>query len=387
MKRRMMMAVLTNAAAVLLAVLAVAALLPGAARAQSAVDMDQAPVGAQAADEMAQAQLRLGQPAACRDTTPHRVTFVRVEPGVRLEVLDWGGADKPQTMVLLTGQGDNAHVFDQFAYQFTDDFHVIGITRRGFLPSSQPGHGYDVETRAHDDIAVLNALGIRKAIFVGHSLAGSELSRLGEAYRTRVEKLVYLDAVDLAERASASPFEPPGPDYTDADLKSLWAYQAALARFQAIRAPAPAFCKGVVFDASGAVLDSTTPDWVNPALAEGVKETVNPPVNWANIAVPRLGIFSLFTLEARQPWYWYLSDNDQDLFDQAWVPIVAWHEKTIGKFVANNPTPSLILPGAPHYVYMSHEAEVVRAMRQFLGLPVGDNQQLVPTTARKNKIP
>ena len=63
-------------------------------------------------------------------TSGHKVSFVAVEPGVRLEVLDWGG--KGQALVLLTGIGDNAHVFDEFAYQFTDRFHVIGITRRGF---------------------------------------------------------------------------------------------------------------------------------------------------------------------------------------------------------------------------------------------------------------
>ena len=72
-------------------------------------------------------------------------------------------------MVLVTGLGDNAHVYDQFAFQFTEDFRVIGITG-GFLPSSQPNDGYDVPTRAADDIAVLDAMGIEKAVFVGHSL-------------------------------------------------------------------------------------------------------------------------------------------------------------------------------------------------------------------------
>ena len=128
------------------------------------------------------------EPAAGRDTTPPTVKFVRVEPGVRLEVLDWGGEKNPRTMVLLTGLGDNAHVYDGFAYQFTDHFHVIGITRRGFVPSSQPDQGYDVPTRARDDIAVLDALGIQKATFVGHSLAGSELSKLGELYGHRVDR-------------------------------------------------------------------------------------------------------------------------------------------------------------------------------------------------------
>ena len=89
------------------------------------------------------------KPAACADKTPHRIRLVAVAPDVKLEVLDWGGSGT--AMVLLTGLGDNAHVFDQFAFQFTDDFHVIGITRRGFLPSSQPEDGYDVGTRAADD--------------------------------------------------------------------------------------------------------------------------------------------------------------------------------------------------------------------------------------------
>ena len=316
-----------------------------------------------------------GSPAACRDTTPHHVTFVEVAPGVQLEVLDWGGAHQPQTMVLLTGLGDNAHVYDQFAFQFTEDFHVIGITRRGFLPSSQPEEGYDVETRARDDIAVLDAFGISKATFVGHSLAGSELSKIGEVYPTRVEQLVYLDAADLAERFSPSRLEPPGAGslFTSATLTSLWTYQAASARFQALREPDPAVCIGVQFDANGAITGSTTPDWVSAKLLAGVAGSVNPPVHWANIEAPRLGIFALYTLEARQPWYWYLTSAEQAAFDEAWPPIVAWYQETIRKFADNNPVPPLLLPGAPHYVYINHEAEVVREMRQFFGLPVGGN--------------
>src|SRR5262249_10581354 len=108
---------------------------------------------------------------SCFDNAAHKVTFVTVEPEVQLEVLDWGGTGEP--LVLLTGMGDNAHVYDQFAYQFNDRFHVIGITRRGFGRSSQPAHGYDLDTRARDDIAVLDKLNIRQAVFVGHSVAGT----------------------------------------------------------------------------------------------------------------------------------------------------------------------------------------------------------------------
>ena len=56
---------------------------------------------------------------------------------MKLEVLDWGGAKRPDTLVLPAGFGDNGYVFDGFAYQFTDYFHVIGIARHRF-PSVQP---------------------------------------------------------------------------------------------------------------------------------------------------------------------------------------------------------------------------------------------------------
>jgi pimeloyl-ACP methyl ester carboxylesterase len=357
------------------AAVTVTLLLTFSASSWGQTSLDNAPVGSQAADEAARARGGPAQPAACRDTTPHKVTFVEVEPGVRLEVVDWGGAHKPYTMVLLTGLGDNAHVYDQFAFQFTDYFQVIGITSRGFLPSSQPEKGYDVDTRARDDIAVLDALGISEATFAGHSLSGSELSKIGEVYKNRVDKLVYLDAADLAECFFPSRPEPPGPEslFTSATLKSLWTYQAASARFVALRKPDPAVCKGVQFDANGAIIDSTTPDWVTTKLLQGIAGSANPPVNWANIDAPRLGIFALFTIEARQPWYWYLNSAEQAEFDEAWRPIVAWHRDTIRKFADNNPIPLLILPGAPHYVYINHETEVVREMRKFLGLPVGGN--------------
>jgi hypothetical protein len=49
------------------------------------------------------------KPAACVETTPYEaVKFVTVAPGVKLEVLDWGGSG--EVMVLLTGLGDNARL-------------------------------------------------------------------------------------------------------------------------------------------------------------------------------------------------------------------------------------------------------------------------------------
>ena len=304
------------------------------------------------------------KPAVCEDHTPHEVRFVKVAPGVKLEVLDFGGSG--DAMVLLTGIGDNAHVWDDFAYQFTDFFRVIGITRRGFGASDKPPGGYDVRTRAHDDIAVLDALGIDKAVFVGHSIAGSELSQLGLAHPRRVDKLVYLDALDRAE-VPREELELPPPPFTDDDSSSLRAFQAALARLQGNREPNAAFCNTLLFNRSGRIVDNVTPEEIRAKVfAEASKP---PPTTWRKIRAPRLGIFALFTREARQAYYWYLSPAEQAEFDAAWGPIVDWDRRTIGRFAEENSANTFLLPNAPHYIYISNEAEVVRWMRDFLGIP------------------
>lgn len=129
------------------------------------------------------------------DSSKHTVQFVTVEPSVKLEVLDWGGTGRP--MVLLTGLGNNAHVFDGFAEKLASKYHVYGITRRGFGMSDTPqvsGDAYSANRLADDVLAVIDKLGLQKPVLIGHSIAGEELSSIGSRFPTRVAGLVYLDA-------------------------------------------------------------------------------------------------------------------------------------------------------------------------------------------------
>lgn len=71
------------------------------------------------------------------DTSGHRVSFITVEPGVQLEVLDWGGTG--ETLVLLAGLGDNAHVFDQFAYQLMVGSQIWTLDRQAALSAGRQG--------------------------------------------------------------------------------------------------------------------------------------------------------------------------------------------------------------------------------------------------------
>src|ERR1700686_3976109 len=93
------------------------------------------------------------QESTWRDPSKHGVQFIAVEDGVRLEVLDWGGSGKP--LVLLTGSGNTAHVFDEFAGKLIPLAHVYGITRRGFGASSHPESGYTDQRLADDVLHVL----------------------------------------------------------------------------------------------------------------------------------------------------------------------------------------------------------------------------------------
>jgi len=91
-------------------------------------------------------------PAPWHDPSPHTVQFVAVDDNVKLEVLDWGGSGR--NLVLLTGQGNTAHVFDDFAPKLTSEYHVYGITRRGYGSSSAPASGYSADRLADDVLAV-----------------------------------------------------------------------------------------------------------------------------------------------------------------------------------------------------------------------------------------
>jgi non-heme chloroperoxidase len=133
--------------------------------------------------------------AQWHDPSPHKVQFVTVDKDVKLEVLDWGGTGRP--IVLLAGNGNTAHVFDDFAPKLTSEYHVYGITRRGFGASSAPAFdatNYSADRLGDDVLAVMDALKIDKPVLVGHSLAGEEMTSVADRHPGRVAGLVYLEA-------------------------------------------------------------------------------------------------------------------------------------------------------------------------------------------------
>jgi non-heme chloroperoxidase len=120
--------------------------------------------------------------------------FITVEPNVELEVVDFGGTGRP--LVLLAGWNTTAHVYTRFSTKLTPEYHVYGITRRGFGLSSAPAptSGYTAKRLGDDVVAIIDALKLVRPILAGASFAGEELSSVATFHPDKIAGLIYLDA-------------------------------------------------------------------------------------------------------------------------------------------------------------------------------------------------
>ncbi len=302
--------------------------------------------------------------SAWADRPGHRVRTVSVEDGVRLEVLDWGGTGEP--LVLLAGLGNTAHVFDDFAPRFRDHYHVLGITRRGFGASSHPDSGYDSATRARDVVAVLDSLRIRRAILVGHSLAGDELSHVAVEHPGRVRALLYLDAGFSYDRdsMSASPPYPPQavPRIMAADSASVARFEQYVYRRYGVTLPRDELFQIAHFSQSGRLA-------AFPVLGAygNVLQAVQP-VDLRRIQAPALAIWASYRSGAQRfPGYASFDSVNRSMADQYASAYTTDRAKEIEQFRAEvRRGETLELPGANHYAFISNASQVERALRAFL---------------------
>jgi pimeloyl-ACP methyl ester carboxylesterase len=76
----------------------------------------------------------------------------------------------------------------------SDRFRVVAISFRGHGDSSKPADGYDLATLSADVVSVIEAIGIDKAIFVGHSMGSLVAQRIALQRPQLVEKLILIGA-------------------------------------------------------------------------------------------------------------------------------------------------------------------------------------------------
>jgi non-heme chloroperoxidase len=287
----------------------------------------------------------------------------RIAQGVSLEVLDWGGRGSP--LVFLAGLGATAHVFDDFAPRFTDRFHVVGITRRGFGASAASAPPTDLDTLVADITAVLDTLGFGRVVLVGHSIAGEEMTRFAEIHGMRCAGLIYLDAAyDRSGIDTLSKTQPSGPDpqIRAADTVSLTSVRALYARVMGVRVPESEIRATVRFDATGRYQGEVTADSLKGRVTSGTRVA-----RYDQAHCRALAIYAVPDSVADVIPYYAEFDSAGRVQAEVVLKFVQGVVAESRARVARFPQTSVVdVHGGNHFIFLQRPEEVARAMRTFL---------------------
>jgi len=287
--------------------------------------------------------------------------MVRVANGVRLRSLDFGGSGPP--LVLLAGLGNTAHAFDDFAPAFVDRFHVVALTRRGFGESDHPDGGYDWPRLVEDIRVALDSLHIGRASFIGHSIAGEELTRLAATYPDRVDKLVYLDAAYdrvaadrmLGELFPVPPSVPAPPRPAAADTASAGAYVAFEHRVRGVRIPEADIRTRFRFDG-----------W-DETRTLAYQSIISEVPNYRAVRAPALAIYAVTdSVSQLEPWQRADRAHAAGLRELLRGTNLVY-EKLRAAFRAQVRSGQVLeIHGGHHWIFVSDRDAVITAVRRFL---------------------
>lgn len=290
------------------------------------------------------------------DRSPHKTEFITLN-GVKLHYLDWGG--KGETMLFLHGIGDTPHISDVLAPKFTNQFRVLGLTRRGHGESEIPDDGYDTATRVEDIRQFLDALTIRHAILVGHSAAGNELSLFAITHPERATKLVYLDAafyidghLELLKRYPPELF-PSKADGESLDSWRRWYQQMNSGWSEAVEASAR-----VNFTVAGPEKRARALGLMIENEARPDHTKIKSPALMITVINPGADVVKQLTA---------LSEQRRKEIDNFLSECREMKEKEIELFRKAIPNGRVVmLTNADHNCFIDREDEVLREMRKFL---------------------
>jgi non-heme chloroperoxidase len=291
---------------------------------------------------------------------------VIIEPSTSLEVVDWGGSGVP--VVFLAGLGHTAHVFDEFAVRLTDSYHVLGITRRGFGASSEPDSGYNVQTLAEDIRIVLDSLGVDKAVLIGHSLGGDEMTLFASKHPQSVLALVYIEAAynRATARDSMAKYVAPEskvPPPSDKDKESAEAYRAYYARANGLTMPLSEIKAMYRWEPDAGFGGSVTPSLVFDRITASIRDP-----DYSGINVPAIAIYAtdypvtelFIDHETRDS----VTQRAMRTYHQAALRI----DKLSRDYFRTRMSKGRVVEirGAGHSLYITHAPETLSAIRAFL---------------------
>jgi non-heme chloroperoxidase len=314
------------------------------------------------------ASLTAQNPRAWKDPSPHQAQLVTVDKNVQLEVLDWGGSGR--AVVLLAGGGNTAHIFDDFAPKLTTRCHVYGITRRGFGASGFADPQGGAERLGADVLAVMDALKLERPVLVGHSFAGAELSAVANSHPERIAGLVYLEAAysyafdngkgaNVMEMLRLQPPQPPEP--SEADEASFSAIEKYYERVNGFRFPESELRQERESTPAGGV-----GNYRNPPGGAMLMSVISGGKKFTAIPSPALMVFA----NPHGLGAWVEENTDPKVrtaakaYSAELSSLASKQENAVKDAV---PAARVItLAGAHHYIFLSNETDVLRALNAFL---------------------
>jgi lipase len=99
----------------------------------------------------------------------------------------------PDPIVCLHGITAQHRAFNAAARYLGPSRGLVGVDLRGRGDSDKPESGYGLEAHAADVVRVLDHLGLRSAVLVGHSMGGFVALKTALTFPERVRALVLLD--------------------------------------------------------------------------------------------------------------------------------------------------------------------------------------------------
>jgi len=134
-------------------------------------------------------------PSSARASHAHHISAVSSEKqvtlpdGTRLVYVERGEASGTP-VVLLHGYTDSMRSYDRVLPHLPRSLRVFAVTQRGHGASDKPEGSYASDVFARDVAAFMDAVGLERAVIVGHSMGSTVAMRFAVDYPQRTQALV-----------------------------------------------------------------------------------------------------------------------------------------------------------------------------------------------------
>ncbi|WP_175939852.1 alpha/beta fold hydrolase [Caballeronia sp. BCC1704] len=108
--------------------------------------------------------------------------------GTRIHVTERGSGD--MALVFLHYYGGSSRTWDGVADELADRYRIVATDHRGWGDSDAPSNGYGIADLAADAEGVIDALGLRRYVLVGHSMGGKVAQLIASRRPKGLEGLV-----------------------------------------------------------------------------------------------------------------------------------------------------------------------------------------------------